>query len=198
MVQIRCGAYESRYDKAKKYTAKDIAAQNYNIDLCGYPHEEEEILPPKELSKNRIFVVMGVYGANTLWGIRITVCRLNSENSFFLMETLALSVPILMNPPYGGNEKTEVKNHFPADLASSETATGKESTCTAGKVCNLFTNLRIDHLCHEISHSAWGIKLTGRTCALHFLQNSLEEAIPLYAVYHKYAVAWHRRAENLP
>lgn len=21
----------------------------YNIDLCGYPHEEEEILPPKEL-----------------------------------------------------------------------------------------------------------------------------------------------------
>jgi len=29
---------------------------------------------------------------------------------------------ILMNPPYGGNEKTEVKNHFPDDLASSETA----------------------------------------------------------------------------
>ncbi|MDD3240510.1 MAG: class I SAM-dependent DNA methyltransferase [Lachnospira sp.] len=29
---------------------------------------------------------------------------------------------VLMNPPYGGNEKTEVKNHFPSDLASSETA----------------------------------------------------------------------------
>ena len=29
---------------------------------------------------------------------------------------------ILMNPPYGGSEKTEVKNHFPADLTSSETA----------------------------------------------------------------------------
>ena len=29
---------------------------------------------------------------------------------------------ILMNPPYGGSEKGEVKNHFPADLASSETA----------------------------------------------------------------------------
>ncbi|HWQ30722.1 MAG TPA: class I SAM-dependent DNA methyltransferase [Negativicutes bacterium] len=29
---------------------------------------------------------------------------------------------ILMNPPYGGNEKSEVKNHFPSDLASSETA----------------------------------------------------------------------------
>jgi type I restriction enzyme M protein len=29
---------------------------------------------------------------------------------------------ILMNPPYGGSEKAEVKNHFPDDLASSETA----------------------------------------------------------------------------
>ncbi|MDD3023313.1 MAG: class I SAM-dependent DNA methyltransferase [Syntrophomonadaceae bacterium] len=29
---------------------------------------------------------------------------------------------ILMNPPYGGNEKADVKNHFPSDLASSETA----------------------------------------------------------------------------
>ena len=29
---------------------------------------------------------------------------------------------ILMNPPYGGSEKQEVKNHFPNDLASSETA----------------------------------------------------------------------------
>ena len=37
------------FDKAKKYTAEEIVARNYNIDLCGYPHEEEEILPPKEL-----------------------------------------------------------------------------------------------------------------------------------------------------
>ena len=29
---------------------------------------------------------------------------------------------ILMNPPYGGSEKADVKNHFPNDLASSETA----------------------------------------------------------------------------
>lgn len=29
---------------------------------------------------------------------------------------------VLMNPPYGGNEKADVKSHFPADLASSETA----------------------------------------------------------------------------
>lgn len=29
---------------------------------------------------------------------------------------------ILMNPPYGGSEKADIKNHFPNDLASSETA----------------------------------------------------------------------------
>lgn len=40
---------EDGFDKAKKYTVQEIAARNYNIDLCGYPHEEEEILPPKEL-----------------------------------------------------------------------------------------------------------------------------------------------------
>ena len=37
------------FDKVKKYTAKEIEERNYNIDLCGYPHEEDEILPPKEL-----------------------------------------------------------------------------------------------------------------------------------------------------
>ena len=35
--------------KAKKYTVEELEDKNYNIDLCGYPHEEEEILPPKEL-----------------------------------------------------------------------------------------------------------------------------------------------------
>lgn len=37
------------FDKAKKYSVDEIVARTYNIDLCGYPHEEEEILPPKEL-----------------------------------------------------------------------------------------------------------------------------------------------------
>ena len=37
------------FDKAKLYTIDELKARNYNIDLCGYPHEEEEILPPKEL-----------------------------------------------------------------------------------------------------------------------------------------------------
>lgn len=40
---------EDGFDKAKKFSAEEIIAKNYNIDLCGYPHEEEEILPPKEL-----------------------------------------------------------------------------------------------------------------------------------------------------
>ena len=35
--------------KKKKYSVDEIMARTYNIDLCGYPHEEEEILPPKEL-----------------------------------------------------------------------------------------------------------------------------------------------------
>lgn len=37
------------FDKAKKYSVEEMAKNNYNIDLCGFPHEEEEILPPKEL-----------------------------------------------------------------------------------------------------------------------------------------------------
>lgn len=37
------------FDKAKKFTVKELSDRTYNIDLCGYPHEEEEILPPKEL-----------------------------------------------------------------------------------------------------------------------------------------------------
>lgn len=38
------------FDKAKKYTAKQlIEGFNYNLDLCGYPHEEEKILDPMDL-----------------------------------------------------------------------------------------------------------------------------------------------------
>lgn len=35
--------------KAKKYTLQEIKDNNYNIDFCGYPHEEEEILDPRDL-----------------------------------------------------------------------------------------------------------------------------------------------------
>lgn len=37
------------FDKAKKYSVQELADRNYNIDLCGFPHEEDEILPPKDL-----------------------------------------------------------------------------------------------------------------------------------------------------
>lgn len=35
--------------KAKKYTTKDIENLGYNIGLCGFTHEEEEILEPMDL-----------------------------------------------------------------------------------------------------------------------------------------------------
>ncbi|MDO5749250.1 MAG: class I SAM-dependent DNA methyltransferase [Planctomycetia bacterium] len=37
------------FDKARTYTAQELVDRNYNLDLCGYPHKEEEILPPKDL-----------------------------------------------------------------------------------------------------------------------------------------------------
>ncbi|WP_088225727.1 class I SAM-dependent DNA methyltransferase [Desulfosporosinus sp. FKB] len=37
------------FDKAKKFSVTELAEKNYNIDLCGFPHEEEEILEPDEL-----------------------------------------------------------------------------------------------------------------------------------------------------
>lgn len=40
------------FPKAKKYTVEELAELNYNIDLCGYPHQEEEILAPQDLIKN--------------------------------------------------------------------------------------------------------------------------------------------------
>lgn len=40
---------EGYFPKAKCYTTDEIAAGGYNLDLCGFPHEEEEILEPMEL-----------------------------------------------------------------------------------------------------------------------------------------------------
>jgi type I restriction enzyme M protein len=37
------------FDKAKQYTFTELKARNFNLDLCGYPTVEEEILEPKEL-----------------------------------------------------------------------------------------------------------------------------------------------------
>ena len=43
---------EDGWDKAKKFSADEIRENNYNLDLCGFPHEEEEILPADELIEN--------------------------------------------------------------------------------------------------------------------------------------------------
>jgi type I restriction enzyme M protein len=38
------------FDKAKKYTVQQLSNElGYNLDQCGYPHEEEEILDPMDL-----------------------------------------------------------------------------------------------------------------------------------------------------
>ncbi len=37
------------FPKAKCYTKKELEDLHYNLDLCGYPHIEDEILEPKEL-----------------------------------------------------------------------------------------------------------------------------------------------------
>ena len=38
--------------KSKKYSAEEIVAGDYNLDLCGYPVEEKEILSPEETMHN--------------------------------------------------------------------------------------------------------------------------------------------------
>ncbi|NEG95682.1 N-6 DNA methylase [Bifidobacterium sp. SMB2] len=35
--------------KAKRYTVDELVEGNYRLDKCGYPHEDEEILPPDQL-----------------------------------------------------------------------------------------------------------------------------------------------------
>ena len=38
------------FDKAKKFTAQQLTDElGYNLDQCGYPHIEEEILDPMDL-----------------------------------------------------------------------------------------------------------------------------------------------------
>lgn len=40
---------ENGFPKARKFSAEELAALGYNLDQCGIPQEEEEILPPQEL-----------------------------------------------------------------------------------------------------------------------------------------------------
>ena len=37
------------FPKAHKYSKEEIEDLHYNLDLCGFPHIEEEVLEPKVL-----------------------------------------------------------------------------------------------------------------------------------------------------
>ena len=43
---------EGGYFKAKLFEVSELRDGGFNFDLCGYPHEEEEILPPDELIRD--------------------------------------------------------------------------------------------------------------------------------------------------
>lgn len=47
----RIAITENNFDKARKFKIAEFEERGFNIDVCGYPHEEEEILPPNELIK---------------------------------------------------------------------------------------------------------------------------------------------------
>jgi len=40
---------DGKNEKARKFTSEEIIQRNYNLDLCRFPQEEEEILEPHEL-----------------------------------------------------------------------------------------------------------------------------------------------------
>ncbi|VSL99996.1 type I restriction-modification system M protein [Streptococcus pneumoniae] len=43
---------EGKFYKSKSFTPSELAELNYNLDQCGFPKEEEEILNPFELIQN--------------------------------------------------------------------------------------------------------------------------------------------------
>ena len=43
------GYHVDGFDKARAFSAMEIRDGKYNLDLCGFPHTEEEIKPPLEL-----------------------------------------------------------------------------------------------------------------------------------------------------
>ncbi|WP_426273564.1 N-6 DNA methylase [Exiguobacterium sp. R-17] len=45
---------DGKNEKARKFTAEEIIARNYNLDLCKFPQDEEVILEPRELIENYI------------------------------------------------------------------------------------------------------------------------------------------------
>ena len=47
--QNRREIQEDGFDKARRYSPEEFAARDYDLDVCGIPHEEDEVLPPDEL-----------------------------------------------------------------------------------------------------------------------------------------------------
>ena len=97
---------EDGFDKAKKFTAAQLAGElGYNLDQCGYPHEEEEILEPKDLilryQEERASLNNAV--DNILHSIQ---CGLNGETV----------LPLPENATHALERLVEIDARFPGDL----------------------------------------------------------------------------------
>ena len=40
------------FDKAREFSPKELEERGYDLDLCGFPHEAEEVLSPRELMRD--------------------------------------------------------------------------------------------------------------------------------------------------
>ncbi len=94
--------------KKQVHTTED--EEKYSRSICGVEKKQfPYMLCVTNLLLHDLDVPQVYHGNSLLWD----VMDYTEDDQFDV---------ILMNPPYGGSEKADVKNHFPADLASSETA----------------------------------------------------------------------------
>ena len=96
------------FDKARCYSAKELQEMDYNFDLCGYPHTEEEILPPYEL-------IQKYQSDRAKLNAEIDIA-MSRMDSIFLGQQLianANSLTILMK------KLAEINSSFPAMLKKS-------------------------------------------------------------------------------
>lgn len=113
MADFACGTggfIVSWLNQLQKHIKSTADADKYSNSICGI---EKKQFPYMLCVTNLLLHgldVPKVYHANTLL-----------HDVLDYTEDDKVDV-ILMNPPYGGSEKADVKNHFPDDLASSETA----------------------------------------------------------------------------
>ena len=93
--------------KAKKYTAEEIAAGDYNLDLCGFPVEEKEILSPEETIKNYI-------EQKRLLERRLTLATDNLQSYLMGDQTV-----VLMNIKSISDRISILDNAFPGDMKAA-------------------------------------------------------------------------------